>query len=223
MKLTKTDLQILKNFASVNTSMWFVAGRTQRVFSRSENILAERVFDFEAPFDFGIHDLNQFLNIISLFETPDIEVTDKEVVVRGGSAKSVYRHSPKKIIDRVGGVAPLMQIETPNSLTFDLGRDEIKKLLSAASTLQLPDFVFCFTEENCKIKITNIREKDINTYEHVLSRGATQDSDFIFETALPVEDIIIPPADYTVAVSKAGIVKFECEQQKLKYWITTKG
>ena len=66
MKLSDSTLTLLKNFSNINQSILFKEGNSLRTISVMKNILAEATIDEDFPKDFGIYDLNQFLNGMSL-------------------------------------------------------------------------------------------------------------------------------------------------------------
>ena len=70
MKLSEKTLNLLKNFSTINQSILFKQGSSLRTISVMKNILAEATIDEEIPQDFGIYDLNQFLNGLDLHQHP---------------------------------------------------------------------------------------------------------------------------------------------------------
>ena len=73
--LSKTTLDVLKNFSTINSSIVFRQGSTVRTISNAENILAKFTGEEIFPTDFAIYDLSQFLSGISLFDNQSIEFT----------------------------------------------------------------------------------------------------------------------------------------------------
>ena len=73
MKLSDKTLSFLKNFSTINQSILFKQGTRLRTISVMKNILAEASIEEELPKDFGIYDLNQFLNGLSLHHSPDLD------------------------------------------------------------------------------------------------------------------------------------------------------
>jgi hypothetical protein len=61
MKLSKDTLDVLKNFASINSGMEFKKGNTIRTMSSGKTVLAKASLKDEFPQDFCVYDLNQFL------------------------------------------------------------------------------------------------------------------------------------------------------------------
>ena len=72
MKLSDKTLSVLKNFSTINQSILFKEGNKLRTISVMKNILAEATITEEFTKDFGIYDLNQFLNGLSLHQQPEL-------------------------------------------------------------------------------------------------------------------------------------------------------
>ena len=66
MKLSDITLSLLKNFSTINQSILFKQGSKLRTISVMKNIYAEASIGENLPKDFGIYDLNQFLNGLGL-------------------------------------------------------------------------------------------------------------------------------------------------------------
>ena len=81
MKLSDKTLSLLKNFSTINQSILFKKGTKLRTISVMKNILAEATITEELPKDFGIYDLGQFLNGLSLHHNPDLDFQDDSYVV----------------------------------------------------------------------------------------------------------------------------------------------
>ena len=73
MKLSDKTLTLLKNFSSINQSILFKEGSSLRTISVMKNILAEATIEEELPKDFGIYDLNQFLNGLNLHQNAELD------------------------------------------------------------------------------------------------------------------------------------------------------
>ena len=81
MKLSENTVNLLKNFSSINQSILFKEGQKLRSISVMKNILVEANVSEEFPKDFGIYDLNQFLNGLSLHQSPELDFKNDEYVV----------------------------------------------------------------------------------------------------------------------------------------------
>ena len=138
MKLSENTLSILKNFSSINQSILFKQGNKLRTISVMKNILAEATIEEELPKDFGIYDLNQFLNGIDvLYKSPEFDFqNDGYVVIKEGRMRSKFFFADPNVIV----TPPDKAIELPSEdVSFDLGTEQLNKLLKAANLYQLPD------------------------------------------------------------------------------------
>ena len=84
MKLSKDTLTLFKNFSTINSNLSLKPGQGITTISAHRNIMAEAHIAESIPVEFGIYDLNEFLGAMSLFESPDLEFTDKYVTIKEG-------------------------------------------------------------------------------------------------------------------------------------------
>ena len=99
MKLTQKTFSILKNFSSINQSLYVTKGNVLRTMSEMKSVMAEAEIQEMFPQDFGIYDLNQFLGVLSLFEEPDLDFDTSYVRIKGGqNASSNYFYADKATI-----------------------------------------------------------------------------------------------------------------------------
>ena len=137
MKLSDSTVNLLKNFSNINQSILFKQGKSLRTISVMKNILAEATIDEDLPKDFGIYDLNQFLNGLSLYQNPDLDfLNDGYVVIKEGKSRSKYFFADPSVIVS----PPEKSISLPSEdVCFQLDTQQLDKLLKAASVYQLPD------------------------------------------------------------------------------------
>jgi hypothetical protein len=91
MKLSDKTISLLKNFSSINQSILFKEGNKLRTISVMKNILAEATVSEDFSKDFGVYDLNQFLNGLSLYNNPELDFrNDGYVVIKEGKSRSKY-------------------------------------------------------------------------------------------------------------------------------------
>ena len=102
-----------------------------------KNILAEATVSEDFSKDFGIYDLNQFLNGLSLHSSPELDfANDGYVVIREGRSRSKYFFADPNVIV----TPPDKAITLPSEdVCFELSTDQLDKLLKAAAVYQLPD------------------------------------------------------------------------------------
>ena len=137
MKLSDRTINLLKNFSSINQSILFKEGNSLRTISVMKNILAEANIAEDIPRDFGIYDLNQFLNGLNLHQSAELDFqNDGYVVIKEGRSRSKYFFADPNVIV----TPPEKSISLPTEdVCFTLDTNQLDKLLKAAAVYQLPD------------------------------------------------------------------------------------
>jgi len=212
MKLSDKTVNILKNFSSINQSILFKEGNKLRTISVMKNILAEAEIGEDIPKDFGIYDLNQFLNGLNLHSSPDLDFeNDGYVVIKEGRSRSKYFFADQNVIV----TPPEKEITLPSEdVTFDLDTQQLDKLLKAASVYQLPDLSVVGEAGVVKVVVRDKKNDTSNDFSIVV--GETT-SEFVFN--FKVENIKIIPGTYNVVVSEKLLAKFDNKNYNLSYWI----
>ena len=216
MKLSESTLSLLKNFSNINQSILFKQGTKLRTISVMKNILAEATIAEELPRDFGIYDLGQFLNGLSLHNNPDLDFQeDSYVVIKEGRSRSKYFFADPQVIV----TPPEKQMNLPSEdVTFELSTDQLDKLLKAAAIYQLPDLAV--VGGNGVVKIVVRDKKNETSNDFAITVGETSNyfcKNFSFN--FKVENIKILPGNYEVVVSQKLLSRFRSKNQDLTYFI----
>ena len=137
MTLCDNTLMVLKNFAGINNSILVKKGSKLRTMSVAKNILAEADITEDFPREFGIYDLNQFLNGLSLHQDPNLDFSeDTYLTIREGKRRVKYFYADPQVIVS----PPEKEISLPTKdVCFQLESITLEKLLKAAAVYQLPD------------------------------------------------------------------------------------
>ena len=212
MNLSDKTLTILKNFAGINNSILVKQGTQLRTISVAKNILAEAQIDEEFPRDFGIYDLNQFLNGLSLHQDPEMDFSpDSYLTIREGKRRVKYFYADPQVIIS----PPEKEITLPSEdVHFQLDSIALEKLLKAAAVYQLPDLSAVGGDGVVKLVVRDKKNDTSNEFAVVV--GET-DKEFSFN--FKVENIKIIPGAYDVVVSSKLLSKFTNSQHDLKYYI----
>ena len=212
MKLSDSTLSLLKNFSTINQSILFKQGTKLRTISVMKNILAEATINEEFPKDFGIYDLNQYLNGLGLYNSPELDfVNDGYVVIKEGRSRSKYFFADPSVII----TPPEKSIDLPSEdVTFDLSTDQLDKLLKAAAIYQLPDLAVVGKDGVVKVVVRD--KKNDTSNDFAITVGET-DASFSFN--FKVENIKILPGTYSVVVSQKLLSRFTNKNQDLIYYI----
>ena len=212
MKLSEKTLTVLKNFAGINNSILVKEGNQLRTISVAKNILAEANIDEEFPRQFGVYDLNQFLNGLSLHQDPDLDFTEESYLnIREGKRRVKYFFADPQVIIS----PPDKQITLPSEdVHFELESSALDKLLKAAAVYQLPDL--CVVGEAGAVRLVVRDKKNDTSNSYSVAVGET-DKEFSFN--FKVENIKIIPGSYDVVVSSKLLSEFTNSTYNLKYYI----
>ena len=212
MKLPDSTLSLLKNFSSINQSILFKEGSKLRTISVMKNILAEATINEEFARDFGIYDLNQFLNGLSLHQKPELDfANDGYVVIREGRSRSKYFFADPSVIV----TPPDKEISLPSEdVCFELTTTVLEKLLKAAAVYQLPDISAVGEAGVVKLVVRDKKNDTSNAHEEVVG-----ETDATFNFNFKVENIKILPGTYEVVVSQKLLSRFTSKNHDLTYYI----
>jgi len=212
MKLSDKTLSVLKNFSTINQSILFKQGSKLRTISVMKNILAEATITEELPKDFGIYDLNQFLNGLSLHQSPELDfVNDGHVVIKEGRMRSKYFFADPNVII----TPPDKAIDLPTEdVSFELSTDQLDKLLKAAAIYQLADLAVEGGDGVVKLLVRDKKNDTSNSFSVTVG-----ETDKTFSFNFKVENIKILPGTYDVSVSSKLLSRFTSKNQDLTYYI----
>ena len=212
--LSKKTLDVLKNFASINSSIVFRQGSTVRTISNAENILAKYTAEENFPVDFAIYDLSEFLSGITLFNDPQLEFANNDYVsIRGGGRAAKYYFSDPEITLKS---APEKNVKFPGAdIQFNITGDELVSLQKASAVYSLPDLTFDTTGDAIKLILRDKENDTSNTYEQSTSGDFTGS----YSLDVKIENIRLLPGDYTVKISKHLISEWTNQTTDLTYYI----
>ena len=202
MKLSDKTLTLLKNFSSINQSILFKEGNSLRTISVMKNILAEATIEEELPKNFGIYDLNQFLNGLNLHQNAELDFqNDGYVVIKEGKSRSKYFFADPNVII----TPPEKDIVLPSEdVCFLLDTKELDKLLKAAAVYQLPDLSVVGEAGVVKLVVRDKKNDTSNDFSVVVG-----ETDETFSFNFKVENIKILPGSYEVVISRKLLSRFK--------------
>jgi hypothetical protein len=212
MKLSDKTITLLKNFSGINQSILFKQGNSLRTISVMKNILAEATVEEEFPKNFGIYDLNQFLNGLNLHQNAELDFqNENHVVIREGKSRSKYFFADPNVII----TPPDKSIVLPSEdVCFILDTKELDKLLKAAAVYQLPDLSVVGESGVVKLVVRDKKNDTSNDFSVVVG-----ETDEVFTFNFKVENIKIIPGSYEVVISSKLLSRFKNTAYDVTYYI----
>ena len=139
MKVSDRTTNLLKNYANINQSLEFRAGKVLRTVSPLNTILASVEIEEDFPQTFPIYELSRFLGTLDLFKNPELDFTDNGVSITDDKHKATYRYCGSSSMFQT---PPDKDITFPDAeVNFELSQDQFRKTINAANTLGLPEVI----------------------------------------------------------------------------------
>jgi len=213
MKLSDNTLNVLKNFASINSGVVLNKGNVQRTISPEKSILVEATVEDDLPEKFGVYDLNQFLGNVTTMKNPELTFT-KECVTMSDSdefALTYLSASANLIISPPEKELVLKNVDC----SFSLPNATLQKLIKIATMNGLPNLSVVGANGELRLKI---HEKANDTSNH----GSVKIGEYAgadFTATFKTENLKLLPDDYNVELQKNAFAKFVNVAGNLKYFI----
>ena len=210
--ISKSTIEVLKNFCSINKSIVIKPGNKVATLSINKNILA--IADVEESFDtqISIYDLGVFLGGLSLFDSPKIDTTQSNYVTvsdQRGKSKTRCFYADPDIITQ----PPEKEISIPSEdVKFRLEAGVLQQLQRAASVYQLPDLCLFSDDGVMNLCVTDKKNDTSNSYSVEVG---TSNEEFCY--CFKVENLKLLAGDYNVTISKQNVALFQGEG--IKYFI----
>ena len=215
MELSENTLNVLKNYSGINPNMMIRSGNTLKTISEARTVLSTAVVDANFPKDFGIYDLNEFMGVLSLVDTPRLNFEDEYVVVNDstGRSKVKYFYSSEDTL-----TTPQKDITMPETnVKFILTNDTLNRLKKAASTLGHSEISISGKDGVLSLSVVDSQNMTSNAFS--IDIDGEFDNDATFNFILSTNNLKILPGDYNVEISKKLISQFSHTSLDVKYWI----
>ena len=210
MQISKETIDILKNFAGVNSNILIRKGKTLATISTAKNIFAKADVAEDFPEEVAIYDLNSLLALLTLMENQDVEFGDKSLTISKDNGKFEYFYSSPSVIV----AAPDKSIEVDNHYQFKLTTEDVNMVMKAAGITGAPTITISSDGTTVTLTIGDKKNDTANTYKKVVGT-----SEHIFDCHMAVENFKIIPNSYTVTISKKKAFHFKHETKALEYFI----
>jgi hypothetical protein len=217
MKLSENFVEVLKNFASINSGLIIKPGNVIRTISQNKTILARAVVDETFENEFGIYDLNKLLALLSLNKSAlEVEIENESFVFLGlnGKGKIRQRFTDTKFI--MGPPSKELKIEKFN-VDLTLTQEIFDWVFNVSSILKCPNIVVAGEAgENITISAVDVKGEVVDSASVELGTVASAN----FKAVFKIDNLKVIPGEYTVQISKVGVSLFTHKTKKLQYWIS---
>jgi|TARA_R110000822_G_scaffold310170_1_gene441715 hypothetical protein len=214
MELSKTTIEVLRNFSTINSSIVVQPGKVLKTMAEARNILADAFIDEEFPQTFGIYDLNEFLNVLGLLDGPRLKFTEAYVLIGDSTGRSrvKYYFSDPEIL-----TTPTKDIEMPEaSVEFTIDAITLAKIQKASSLLGHSEVCVSVVDNVLNLSVVDAENVTGNVFSIDVDGTFTDDK---FKCYILTDNIKVVPGNYDVQLSSKLISKFTNKERSLNYFI----
>jgi len=215
MELSEDTLSVLKNFSGINQNILINSGNTIKTISEARNVLATAHVTEEFEQNFGIYDLNEFIGVLGLVDSPRLKFESEHVTIGDstGRSKVKYFFSSEETL-----TTPSKDINMPSAdVSFTLTNDTLNKLKRAASTLGHDELSITGKDGVLSLSVIDNQNSTSNTFSIDIDGEFKPDISFNF--ILSISNLKILPGDYQVDISSKLITQFKNNNVNVTYWI----
>lgn len=214
MELSEGTLQVLKNFASINSNIVIKKGNNLNTISEAKNLLASASILEDLPIDFGIYDLNQFLSVLSLVDTPRVSFKDQYVTIGDSTGRTEikYFYSDMDMLTTPSKLITIPSVE----VKFILDNETLNKIKRAASALEHTAVAISSNNGVVRLSVVDPENTTSNTFSIDVD-GEFEEEDF--NLIINISNLKMLPGDYEVEISSSLISHFTNVENKTQYWI----
>lgn len=200
MKIDNNTLALLKNFSSINPSLLIKPGSVLATINTSKSVFVKATVEVEFPRKFAIYDLNKFINVLSLFDDPELNITDQRIEISDANGRKVnYYHAAENMVKDVPPEKNIVM--PPIKVSFKLTDKILKDVIKASYVLGLPFITISGNGADLVVSAEDVKNgSDANsTNSYSIRVGAT---DVTFKAIFKTENISkIISGDYEVEIS----------------------
>ncbi len=211
--LSTETLEVLKNFASINPNLVVKAGEPLSTIAEAKNVFAKATIPETFKSDFGIYDLNEFINVVNLVGDPTLEFSDESVLLKNSRSKASYRFADANIL-----TAPTSQINMPDAdVSVTVTADQLSQVRKAAAVLGHSVVSIAGKDGAVSLSVTDNKNSSANTFDMVVDEDNDCKSEFDFQFL--ISNIRVINGDYSVDVSSKFISRWENTAAPIEYYI----
>ena len=209
MILSDKTTKVLQNFATINSGILFRSGNVIRTISPQKTIMAKATVDETFGRDFAIFNLNRFLGVLSLFQSPEIVVGEKSATIVADKQKLTYVYADPTTFM----TPPEKDVTFPiPEITFKLKAADLDKVKKAGNVMQLPEIAITGDGTTMMIRAVDMKNPTADGFSIDVAT-----TELNFNAVFKAEQLIMLPNDYDVVISSKGISKFDATN--LTYWV----
>ena len=227
MKISNETMAILSNFANINQNIFIAPGnmiKTKSPASTTVMAIAKVVEEF--PTEVSIYELSKLLNVLNLFDDPDVEFSPAHLTVKQNRSSANFTYSNKALIDAIMDYDKSIKVIDPE-LQFTLTDDIFKRIQKSAKLFDVEYVNITSVDGVARLVASDaaLSKDNANKFTVDIENPDVYNDDI--SVNIKMDALRFIPGDYTVAISfieaggkKRAICRFKnltLETSELEY------
>jgi len=214
MKISNETLQLLKNYASINSNILLREGNVFSTISAGSNIFARAEIAETFPKEVAIYDLNSLLALLTLADNQEVEFGDRSLTISKDGGEFEYFYSDASILLPRPDKWPTKPPSAESFFSFSVTAQEIQTIIKSASIVGALALSIVGDGTTVTLKVGDPKTPSSNSYKKVVG-----ECDTVFDARLGFENLKIIPDQYTIGVGKKKFLHFKSETRNYQVWI----
>lgn len=217
MQLRPDTVNVLKNFASINTNLVIKKGRIIQTIAPSKDIIATFESDDDFNANVAVFNLNELLGVLGAFDNPDLVLEEKSMTIKHGKQKVNYVYADESLLI----TPPAKGIKFPEAdgkittVSFKLSDAALSKLDKMSTILSSEDLAVIGNGKTIILKVFDKKNPTCNEFE-IDTEVATSEK---FHVNFKINKLKLLSGNYSVDISSQRISRFSHDTMKLVYFI----
>lgn len=203
--LSLETLDIMKNFATINPSIYIRGGDVLTTLAISNKIMGKAKVTETFPCDIPIYDLPKFLNQLKLYSEPvmDVNADEKFLTIRDDDPEKQEASTKWTFSDPATIHKPDKMLPVPEpDILFELSQHHLQSILKSSGILGFETLVLK-RENDDHISISVVNMDKMNGTQYKITIPATFNGDFkTIEIVFKTELLKIQDRSFSIALSK---------------------
>ena len=215
MELSENTLNVLRNFSGINQNIMIKSGSNIKTMSETKTVVATADVSEQFVKSFGIYNLNEFIGVMGLVDTPNLKFEDDFVIVSDSSGRSNVKYFYAAEDTLTTATKDVNMPEADVKFTFD--NDTLNKLKKAAATLGHSELSIKAKDGVLSLSVFEKQNATSNGFSIDIDGEFKQDA--VFNFVIDISNLKLLPGDYDVEISSKLITQFKNKEIPLTYWI----
>ena len=211
MQLESKTLDVLANFADINSKLFIAKGRLLTTWSPHHTILARATINEKFSEDLAIFNLSKLIGILKLFDKPDFTVNSEKITIKEGAKHAYITLGSAEMMKPL---PPDKEYNVTPHVSFVMTKELLAEIRSAAAIFEHKELVVSGDGKHLKLETTNVNNPTPDLFQTVVGK-----TDKTCRLVISIENFKVLPQDYQADISFRGLHRLHADDPAINYYI----